>query len=78
MISLGLEQSAYHNPIMCCTHKLTMAMHTQHVKPSANEEPLDLMSFTIFVFKPMATIAMIIRYLEIPLNMLKMVELAPK
>lgn len=78
MISLGLEQSAYHNPIMCCTHKLTMAMHTQQVKPRANEEPLELISFTMFVFKPMATIAMMMRYLEMPLNIPKMAESAPK
>ncbi len=46
-------------------------MQIQHAAPNARALPPDLISLTRFVLSPIATMAMVIKYLEIVLNMSK-------
>ena len=61
----------YHKPIICCAIRLTAEIAIQQQAPKARAEPPDFINFTMFVLRPIATIAMVIKYLEIVLNTLK-------
>ena len=62
---------SYHKPIMCCAARLTAVIAIQQQAPNARAEPPDLINFTMFVLRPIATIAIVIKYFEIVLNTLK-------
>ena len=56
---------------MLC-HKAYSEIATQQQAPKARAEPPDFNNFTIFVLRPIATMAIVIKYLEIVLKILKM------
>lgn len=62
---------SYHKPIICCVARLTAVMAIQQQAPNARAEPPDFINFTILVLRPIATMAIVIKYLEIVLNTLK-------
>lgn len=62
---------SYHKPIISCVTRLTAVIAIQQAAPKARAEPPDLINFTMFVLRPIATIAMVIKYLEIVLKTLK-------
>ena len=61
----------YHKPIICCAIRLTAEIAIQQQAPKVRAEPPDFNNFTIFVLRPIATIAIVIKYLEIVLKILK-------
>ena len=55
---------SYHTPIICCVARLTAVMAIQQQAPNARAEPPDFINFTILVLSPIATMAIVIKYLE--------------
>ena len=62
---------SYHKPIICCVTRLTAVIEIQQAAPKARAEPPDFNNFTILVLRPIATMAIVIKYLEIVLKILK-------
>ena len=62
---------SYHKPIICCATRLTAVIEIQQAAPKARAEPPDFNNFTILVLRPIATMAIVIKYLEIVLKILK-------
>ena len=61
----------YHKPIICCAKRLTAEIAIQQQAPNARAEPPDFNNFTILVFRPIATMAIVIKYFEMVLKILK-------
>ena len=61
----------YHKPIICCAIRLTAEIAIQQQAPKVRAAQTDFNNYTIFVLRPIATMAIVIKYLEIVLKILK-------
>lgn len=68
----------YQIPKMCCNNRLTKVMAIQQLAPRINGFPPVFTSFTISLFRPIASIAITIKNLLISFNGTNMLGSAPK